>query len=190
MESSAPAWVSWTGLGLAVAAIVLALPPIFQMFFGRPKLVVTFETAPVKQGIQLRCNIQNLAISKWLQRIGSYRAPTNISAIYEIFEFGTNKQILGVTRPKLYFQGKTVGRNLELGFSIEPAVFNIVVHYDNKEPPIALTDDPSNIGVPLLPGRYYSKVNVISSHQQLKAISHEFIVGKSPDQTGWSQQNF
>ena len=188
MESSAPAWVSWTGLGLAIAALVLALPPIFQMFFGRPKLVVTFETAPVKQGIQLRCEIRNDPINSWLKRIGSYRVPTNVSVIYEISEVGTNKQIVGVTRPELWFSGKSVGRNLELGFSIEPAMFNVVVHYNNKEP-IGLTDNP-DIGVPLPSGRYYSKINVISSHQQLKTVLHEFIVGKSPDETGWSQPIF
>ena len=54
-------------LGLGIG--IVTLPTAFQMFRGRPKLRITFDTTEVQNKVLLRCGIRNEPINNNYLRI-------------------------------------------------------------------------------------------------------------------------
>jgi hypothetical protein len=84
--------------------------------------------------------------------------------------------------PKLH-SDKGSGNAIDIGFSMYPTWINIIMHDKNHS--LALTDAQN--GVNLLPGKYYVKIDVISSHQEMTTKKQDFVIGQSLGTRRWSQ---
>jgi hypothetical protein len=190
MVSGAPAWVSWAALLLGVAALgigVVTLPTAFQMFWGHPKLRISFADARLSKINILRCYIANVGIeNRWLRRLGVVRSPTNVSADFEIYEFGTNRQIVSTRRATLHAPSQS-GDQVEAAFSVTPIFFNLIFHGENGQATVKASIDGDDVVIS--PGKYYAKITVITSHQDIMTRTYEFVVGSIRERTFWTSLN-
>jgi hypothetical protein len=77
-------WLAVAGLGIAIIALlvaVMALPTVFQMIWGRPKVDISFEESV---GDVLLCTFGQPFVAPWLRHLGVRRAPIEISVTIEI----------------------------------------------------------------------------------------------------------
>jgi hypothetical protein len=92
-------------LPISIIALVLALvalPPTFQMIFGRPRLRTEFKEDITGAGKRLICEISNVPVrSRSLRFIGVRRDAAAILADFQVREVGTNKVIVNMTRALL-----------------------------------------------------------------------------------------
>jgi hypothetical protein len=76
---------------LSVVASVIGLvtlPTAFQMFWGRPKIELTFHETRTDGYALMRCYISNEPInSRVIRKLGVSRTVTNVTADFEIFEW-------------------------------------------------------------------------------------------------------
>jgi hypothetical protein len=174
-----PAWLSWAGFWLGVVALVVSLaslPTALQMFFGRPKIEIEFDSDSIEGVHRLRCYIYNRGIkSKLLRRLGVVRTPVEISASASVSEYGTNKMLVSLLRVILTTD-KESGLHVELPFSILPARFNIVGYTEDKGAFIISQDDDPNY-LALDRSAYRVKIDVITAHQDLITEIRHITVG-------------
>jgi hypothetical protein len=92
-------------LAISIVALLLALvalPPTFQMFFGRPCLRTRFTEQITADGKLLLSEISNAAVrSKVLRSIGVRRESATVFADFRVREVGTEKIIVDTTRTLL-----------------------------------------------------------------------------------------
>ena len=85
---------------VGVVALLFALPPFFQMMSGGPKVRVSFDDT-TERGVRfLLCSVHNLPIRNWaLKTMHVTRTPTEIFAMFDIREHGTNRIVASAFRP-------------------------------------------------------------------------------------------
>jgi hypothetical protein len=87
-------WLAIVGVALGVAAIAMAAPPLFQMFFGRPKLRFEASDFTGPDGRILVMAIKNPPVrSRILRALGVEREYGDVISFFDIQELGTGKII-------------------------------------------------------------------------------------------------
>lgn len=84
------------GLIIGVIALVLAiiaLPPVFQMFFGSPKIVLGTDAFTGGDGHILVVTIRNQPTGRLLKLIGVTRETGDVHASFDIAKLGSNEII-------------------------------------------------------------------------------------------------
>jgi hypothetical protein len=81
------------GIVLALIGIVMALPPLLQMFCGRPELEFSADEFTGPDGKQLIIHFKNKSTSRLLRKFGVERTIGNVLGFFDIQEQGTNKFI-------------------------------------------------------------------------------------------------
>ncbi len=81
---------------LSVTALVLALmalPTVFQMIWGRPKVVILFREGADSS---LRCEFEQSSVCKWIRYLGVRRTPVEICAMVVITQRGEGVAVNGL----------------------------------------------------------------------------------------------
>jgi hypothetical protein len=81
------------GIVLALIGILMALPPLLQMFCGRPQLDIAADEFTGPDGKQLLIHLKNRSTSRILRKFGVERTIGNVLGFFDIQEQGTNKFI-------------------------------------------------------------------------------------------------
>jgi hypothetical protein len=170
------------GIVLGVGAIILAVPPFFQMLFGRPD--IAFETADFTgpKGRTLSIKIKNRPVTNRLLRsIGVEREVGDILAYIGIQKQGTNEIIVPAIPGLLQcIPLQTIGlqaRSLP-GF----AVSLTVIHTLNGAATV-VDARPDNI-IPISAGLYVASITIVRGDRDYK-IAQSFTIGKLDHQTVW-----
>jgi hypothetical protein len=169
------------GIGLAAIGIIMAAPPIFQMFFGRPNLQFSASEFTGSGGKMLHIEIKNNVMKKTLKIIGVQREIGNIFAYFDIQEDGTGKYIQKDISARLHnaplrenglsaraFPGFTVGAHIVHALGEKTVVVN----------------GRSDALVPIPPGNYVALVTVICG-DEVHHLRRTFKVGTQQHETVW-----
>jgi hypothetical protein len=85
-------YLAIAGIVIGLAATVMAIPPLFQMMFGRPRLEFHADDFTGPDGKLLLIAIKNTKTkSRFLRKIGVEREVGNVHAFIDIQEQGTNR---------------------------------------------------------------------------------------------------
>jgi hypothetical protein len=141
---------------VGIIALLIAIPVIGQMVWGKPELTISFGSSEVDGGKIMCCELFNYPIkSRFRTRIGIRRMPIeDLMADFSIAEYGSGKVIYpGCVPHILRYDGRVNAQRIELPASIFPAHFGVaVVSYDAKG--VKVYDE--SVGLPV--GKYVVKV--------------------------------
>src|ERR1700691_6016597 len=172
---------------IALVALVVALmgvPPFLGMMYGKPAIQVSFDESFETNGKYLLCVIRNLPITnRFLKLVGVTSTPTEVLALFDIQEYGTQKIIASAFRARL-----TNSANHMRGLSLVakppfPVAFTLAIHDQNGAH--ALNYAPSEKKtVDLPPGEYVAAVKIGLDDGTLFK-SRTFTVGDIKERTCW-----
>ena len=186
MHTGFPLWADWPSLGLGVflvgLGIALALPSLFQMYFGQPKVTLSFGVDTVESIFALVGEIDNFPPGKWARRIGVHRE-TEPSATAYITVFDQNNEKIGEWIPEIKVKSGEVGTRMPIVGDLWTSTFPVVFITEDRPSPI-LADRKKEKMPDLAPGRYKAEVRLILSDKVI-AAEHEFIVNR-PKQAQWT----
>ena len=174
------------GLILGLVALVIAIPPLLQMVYGRPKIRVGFDMSTEQGAKLLLCNIYNRPITNWfLKKIGVTLTPTDVFASFDIREHGTNKIIASAFRARLHdAKANTTGLSLAAKPSL-PVVF-VVIEHDDKGA-ITIDHAPSQTKeLRLELGEYFADVKIAWGEATVRAVAQSFTIDANKDATHWT----
>jgi hypothetical protein len=88
-------WLAIVGVVLGLLAIAIAVPPLLQMVFGRPKLEFKPDEFMDENGKMLLLAIKNKpTANRFLRRLGVEREMGNVLAYFDIQEQGSRRFFL------------------------------------------------------------------------------------------------
>lgn len=186
LQAAPPPEIQWILAGISVLALflaLLALPTVFQMFWGRPRLVINFgEQAysfPQGEGKALMCLISNPPVeSPVLRKIGVRRAAADdVFAGIRIYEEGTNRVVIPHIDAQILVDRGMPRTRCSLPPSIPPFPF-IVIAFPPEGGPLAANSEP------IQNGAYYALIIIGSADQATSAKAH-FVVGRTQTETCW-----
>jgi hypothetical protein len=167
---------------LALVISIMALPTVFQMFGGAPKLAISFDNAEHESARILRCYISNEPISsRLLKAMKVYRMPTDISVHFSIHESGSGKETGSVLAATIHTDKETGLAVSVTGGTVPPARVNILAHGNEG----AFFQKRDGTKVSLSPGKYYVDIGIITSSQMAHGRRHAFVVGDKRLDTFW-----
>ena len=141
---------------VSIIALVVAVPTIAQMVWGKPELIIRFGSKEIEGGKVMTCELYNYPIMWGVKRrIGIRRMPIeDLVADFSIAEYGSNKVIYpGCVPHILRYDGVIDAQRIELPASTFPAYFGVaIVSYDAK----AVKTYEENTDLPV--GKYIAKV--------------------------------
>jgi hypothetical protein len=186
MHFTVDTYLSIAGIILGSVALVMAIPPLFQMLYGRPKLTFEADDFTGPDGRILVIAIKNQPIkSRLLLLLGVEREPGDVQAFFDIQEQGTGKLLVGAASGLLQCAPmRTMGllvRSLP-GFSVGLTVIGTregKAHFVNAR---AETENP--IG----PGHYIARIAIVRG-QHTYNINQTFTVGTEDHMTFWDDRN-
>lgn len=179
--SSFPA--GWVALIISVVAILLATPPLLQMIYGAPKVVIKFKDEEEAAGSHyLGCRIYNKAITEGLlKKLGVRReAAQDVAASFVIIEQGTDRIICPWTIVKIKTQKNVEGERIELPASSMSARFSIVEFAGDKGQVRVCKEQNQFLPV----GVYKAKITVTTG-VRLFEDEHQFVVRDSYPFARW-----
>jgi hypothetical protein len=92
MQFTVDTGLAVAGVVLAVVTIIMAAPPLLQMFYGRPRLEFAVDEFTDPDGKQLIIHIKNGSTkNRFLRKIGVEREIGDVIAYFDIQEQGTNR---------------------------------------------------------------------------------------------------
>lgn len=170
------------GIGIGLAAVAMAVPPLFQMIFGRPQLEFTADEFTGPDGKLLLIAVKNKKTkSRFLRKIGVEREVGNLLAYLDIQEQGTGR-----------FVAKDISAQLsnaatrEAGLSVRAlpsfTVGVSVVHTHNSD--TGIVDARSNELRPISEGDYTAHATIVCG-EQVHQLRRNFKVGKTEHLTIW-----
>ena len=127
-------WVALFAGIIALGLALMALPTVFQMIWGRPRMAIDYNIRELEGGRVLQCTIQNIPIrNKILRTLGVRRMPAeDIMAGFQIKECNTQQIVFPLVVTKIIAHDGTTGAHrISLAGSRIPAVFGIVVAEDD-----------------------------------------------------------
>ena len=91
-----PLWAEWVslglGAGLGTAAIILAVPPFIQMYFGRPRLKTEFERYVQEYERPLLMFLKNPPVNRFLAALGITRdSIQSLTVQFQVSEAGSGE---------------------------------------------------------------------------------------------------
>lgn len=168
---------------LALVISVMALPTVFQMFWGGPIISVQLAVADLAgNGKVLRCYVVNEPVrNRFLRWLRIVRQATEVLADFSVVEAGSGTVILNRTRAKLRTDKEHALQVTVSSFL--PAIVPIAVHANGITE--ILRDDDSKAPITLDRGKYRISLDIIHSHDKIFGCSAEFAVGKTKDEIYW-----
>jgi hypothetical protein len=167
---------------LALLVGMLALPTVFQMIWGRPKITLESWTTNLKGGLLLECNMWNEPINnKLLKTMRVYRMPAHdITAYIEIKQAGTNK-IKASFVPRIRSLSGAYAQRISLAASPLRVSF-LVVYRRHTDGIVKVNDeDKSSLDV----GKYEANIGVIVDYKPIRE-QWAFVVSKQEPYLYWS----
>jgi len=178
-------WLAIIAIALGVVAIIMAAPPLFQMFFGRTRLRFEADDFTGPDGRILVLAIKNSPItSKFLRLIGVERETGNISAFFDVQEIGTGRiiarSISGLMQTTHLREMGLEARTIP-GFTVG---LTIIGTRNGQAHVVAAKSDP----IPISAGHYAAHIAVIRG-QDVYRIDQSFRVGSADHETIWYERN-
>ena len=160
-------------LSLVILALVLALPPALQMFYGKPKLEIKFHR-PYNEH-RLDCLVHNLAIqNRALQWLRVTRFAADVFASFEVLDAGSPK-VIHMAQPMIADESDRLARRQRLpGGGLEATITLISADANGQ---VWIHNGRSKI--PLQPGLYDVKLTITASEKTVQR-RRRFNVGKVP----------
>lgn len=186
MESPPPFW-QWTGLWVSIAALGLglfALPTALQMFFGRPKIRLEFNTAVVKRSKVLRCYVINEYITnEFFRFVGVTRDPMVIAIGFGVVRAGSNEEVVNIVRPLINVETGKPQLRVRLSGRL-PAIFAVASIDEEGKAAIMNRDEDEGGHIDIPQGRYIVKISVVGP-EWTKKFCGEFTIGRTQEQSYW-----
>ena len=172
---------------VALLFSVMALPTVFQMFWGGPQLRFGFTEIDGADGRRLYCDISSTPVENWaLRRLGVRRETAIITAQFRICEAGSNFVMQDTAQTRLFdIAGSSDEGSFRATVTDHFGVnFPCAFHGHNSEQ--ALTIDPlKKSSTALPPGRYRVDMSVACGDRSFSQ-SREMTVAKRSIFTCWS----
>jgi hypothetical protein len=173
------------GTILGLVAIVLAVPPLLQMFFGRADFTFEADDFTGPDGRILVLAIKNEPVKgRFLRWMGVEREAADIIAFFGVQEHGTNKIIAhtasGLLQCAPLRQLGLQARALP-GFSVGLTVVS------TRDGNASVVDARPEKIVPVDPGHYVARIAIVRG-QLTYRIDQSFTVGKLDHETIWHQR--
>lgn len=176
-------WYNWSmalaALIVSIIALVLALHTIAQRVWGKPDLIIGFDTRESKGGKVMTCKLHNYPIAWGIKKkLGVRTMPIeDLVTSFEIAEYGSNKVKYPGKVPKIQkYDGVSNAQRINLPASIFPAYFGVAsVHYDTKTVTVFEEDDTD-----LSIGKYVVKVHAQFQENERKAERILVVHGEYP----------
>ena len=165
---------TWVALILGGIALLMAMPTLAQMYWGRPKPEIDFEETNCEGAKFLQCTIRNRHVRNWLLRLLHVRRETAVDvwAMLEIRRYGTQEVMLPKTPMK--FTGRD-GEVQSVHVSISSGTigrrFGVVFSNPNDQK-VEVLAEPTTI---LAPGKYLADIDVIAAERRSNRV-REFTV--------------
>jgi hypothetical protein len=179
-------WLAIFGVILGVAAMVMAAPPLFQMFFGRPRLRFEADDFTGPDGRILVIAIKNPPVrNRILRFLGVEREYGDVIAFFDIQELGTGRIVANSVRGQM----QTVhlrelglqGRSMP-GFTVGLTV----VATRNGQATIVSGNSEEMKDLPL--GFYVARISIFRG-QDIYRIGQKFRVDATDHKTIWDVRN-
>jgi hypothetical protein len=177
---------------LIVASIALifsgmALPTVFQMFWGGPQLRFGFNEIDGTEGRRLYCDISTAPVENWvLKRLGVRREPAIITAQFRICEAGSNFVMQDTAQTRLFDIAGSGDEGSFRATVTDHFGVNFLCAFHGNDSDQAITIDPlrkSSAALP--PGRYRIDIDVACGDRSFSQ-SREMTVGKRSIFTCWA----
>ena len=179
-------WLAIVGVALGVVATVMAAPPLFQMLFGRTRLVFEADDFTGPEGRILVIAIKNPPVAnRFLRFIGIEREASDVTAFFDIQELGTQRIVVRSVTGQMHTtnlrQIGLQGRSMP-GFTVGLTVIGT----RNGEASI-ISAHPAE-AMPIQPGHYIAHIAVVRG-QDTYRIDQNFRVSTIDHETGWYERN-
>jgi hypothetical protein len=163
---------------IALGVALMTLPTVAQMVWGKPRLIITFDSREVEGGKVMTCQFSNPPITEgFKKKIGVRRMPIeDLMADFSIAEYGSNKVIYPGHVPYiLRHDGVINAQRINLPASIFPAHFGVAaVSYDTKT--VKVFDKNTDLPV----GKYIVKVSAAFQENENEAEGILIVHGEYP----------
>jgi hypothetical protein len=167
----------WVGL----AALILALPPALQKYFGTPKIKLKFQTVIVERNYALDCIISNVPVrSKLLKSFGVTRVAADIRAYFQIFEAGTERVISEACRALIDDRTGDIGERARIPGGFEATARLIFADHNTGQTSILNNRRQIN----LAPGIYDLAITIVVSGKNV-TDKHRFYVTGTAEELHW-----
>lgn len=146
---------------ISIIALVVALPTIAQMVWGKPDLRIAFDSKDVEGGKVMTCQLVNLPIIQgFRKKVGVRTTPIeDLVAHFSISEYDSDREIYGRVPHILKYDGAINAQRIDLPASIFPAYFGVAsVYHDTGTVTVFEKND---VALPI--GKY-----VITVHAQFQ----------------------
>jgi hypothetical protein len=164
---------------------LVALPTVFQMFWGRPNITIDFDSRDFgeRHAEVLRCRVFNSPVSgRLLRKMGITRSVAHIFVTFTVREVGTNRPIIeNVLTTKQIQEG--AHSTITLQPSLMPKVFPLVTIESGGESGFVLREG-SKRDSDLEVGIYKAIVSVSAAEKNFQA-SRQFTIGRSLEECYW-----
>ena len=179
--------VAFTISVIALVLAIIALPPVFQMVWGRPNVDVIFSDSKDKRNQRkyLHCQIVNLPLeNRLLQRLGVYRRPIDdVHAFFSVEDIKTHKMVVTDIMASIYTtQNAEQMISVSLPASTIPALINLVEARNDGYANTIAHYEAKNIQLPL--GEYCAIIRVKTSEKG-KEFRRNFFVGNKQEDLHW-----
>ncbi len=183
----------WAGIVLAGVGLAMAVPSIFQMFWGRPALKVKFENGIKEAERFLPVYLSNPPIkNKFLKTLGVRRGTIqSITAQFRISELGSNTIVITSRQGRLYSDDDPDDKGrlritLPPTFSVAACI--MVVSWDLKCGKAIIPPDRLRNEIVSIPEGAYRVQIIFMVDGEKQEESRQFIIGKKPDDLTWVQK--
>jgi hypothetical protein len=176
-------WYNWrmalAALIISIIALVLALPVIAQRVWGKPNLIISFDSQDVKGGKVMICKFYNYPIAPgFKKKLGVRTMPIeDLMAHFEIVEYGSNKvKYPGKVPDIAKFDGASNAQRISLPVSIFPAHFGVAsVYYQDKNVTV-FEEDNTDLSI----GKYIVRVQALFQENERKTEGTLVVHGEYP----------
>lgn len=179
-------WLAIIGVVLGVGAIIMAVPPLFQMLFGRARLIFEAHDFTGTDGRILVLAIKNPPVrNRFLRSLGVERETGKVISFFDIQELGTGRIIAQGVRGQM----QTVHlRELGLeGQSMPGFTVGITVLATRNGQASIISGHPEEIR-DLPPGHYVARISVFRG-QDIYRMDQRFRVGTIDHETVWYERD-
>jgi hypothetical protein len=172
---------------IALVLAMIALPPVFQMVWGRPNVDVIFSDSKDEsnQRKYLHCQIVNLPLeNRLLQKLGVYRRPIDdVHAFFSVEDIKTHKIVVIDIMASIYTtQNAEQMISVSLPASTIPALINLVEARNDGYTNTIAHYEAKNIKLPV--GEYRAFIRVKTSEKE-REFRRNFFVGNKQEDLHW-----
>lgn len=193
LGESPAAGLQWVDIVLSFIAFgiaIVALPTIFQMFWGRPTLEVEFTRATKDQQRMLGVFVRNPPVKfKPLKRLGIRRdSIQSLTASFQISEAGSGTVVASI-REALFYTDEELEPVPRERISLPPT-FSVATSFpvamwmnDGKD--VVVAPDRLRDVLSLQPGLYRAKITIMVDGEPSR-YERKFVVGAKADDLVWA----